>query len=108
MRNETLQSLCRSYMERLRPLADKYGLGSMWDGLVALNRRGECEGTEEEVAALSRAVDDERMARKDVPKALGKSYRRCVEDGDFDALKTLPYTGIYSKIAVLLHKSKDT
>lgn len=70
-----------------------------------MNKRRECVGTEREVQMLSRMIDDERISRTDIPKVLGKSYRKCVEDGDFDRIKKLKRVGIYSKISVILIKN---
>lgn len=103
-RNETLQSLCRDYLTRLRYMAKKHGIDV--DSIIRANRKGECSGTEHEVQMLARMVDDERVQRTEVPKILGKSYRQCVDDYDFDEIKKLRYVGIYSKISVLLHKTK--
>lgn len=102
MREETLQRLCRGYLLRLRPLAAKFGLGEVVDGLVKANTERRCRGTEEEVALLSRACDDERVERQDVPKLLGKSYRQTLEDGDFARIRKLRRTGVYSKIGAVL------
>lgn len=84
----------------------KYGLGTWLQGIIDANERGECVATEDEVEMLARMVDDERVQRTEVPKILGKSYRQCVDDYDFDEIKKLRYVGIYSKISVLLHKTK--
>lgn len=51
---------------------------------------------------MARILDEERLERKDVPKLLGKSYRRCNEDGTFKEIKTLHRVGIYSKVSALL------
>ena len=103
-RNETLQSLCRDYLSRLRYMAKKHGIDV--DAIIRANRKGECSGTEHEVELLSRAVDDERIERTDVPKILGKSYRQCNDDGDFEKIKKLHRVGIYSKVSALLYKNK--
>lgn len=84
------------------PIARKFGLGSFVYSMIRLNYRKECSATESEVELLSRACDDERLHRQDVPKMLGKSYRRAYEDGDFERIKTLKRVGIYSKISALL------
>lgn len=102
MRNETLQRICRRYLLRLMPISRKFGLGSFTYDMIRMNYRRECAATESEVELLSRACDDERLHRQDVPKVLGKSYRRAYEDGDFERVKTLKRTGIYSKISALL------
>ena len=107
MRNERLQEICRQYLARLRHTAGKHGLSSWLSSVIAENRRGECSATEREVSMLSRLVDDERVERKDIPKILGKSYRQCVADGDFDRIRHLKRTGIYSKVSLMLNKKKD-
>ena len=90
----------------MKAKAMKYGLGTWLQGIIDANERGECVATEDEVEMLARMVDDERVQRTEVPKILGKSYRQCVDDYDFDEIKKLRYVGIYSKISVLLHKTK--
>lgn len=89
-------------MLRLMPVARKFGLGGFTYDMIRMNYRRECAATESEVELLSRACDDERLHRQDVPKVLGKSYRRAYEDGDFERIRTLKRTGIYSKISALL------
>jgi hypothetical protein len=79
-------------------------LGGWVDGIIAANTRNECSGTEEEVELLGRALDDERLHRHDVPNVLDKSYRQCVDDGDFDRIRKLKRVGIYSKLSTLLSK----
>ena len=103
-RNETLQALCRDYLGKLRYMGKKHGIDV--NGLIRLNRQKKCEATQREVELLSRAVDDERISRTDIPKILGKSYRKANEDGDFDSIKKLKKQGIYSKVSALLHKSR--
>lgn len=106
-RESALQSLCRSYLSRLRSFASSYAaIGSFIDDTIAKNERGECKGTEEECRLLARCLNDERVSRVDIPKILGKSYRKCVEDEDFEKIGTLARVGIYSKLSVLLHKSE--
>lgn len=101
-RNDTLQRICRRYLLRLMPVARKFGLGSFTYDLIRMNYRRDCAATESEVELLSRACDDERLHRQDVPKVLGKSYRRTHEDGDFERIRTLRRVGIYSKISAIL------
>lgn len=103
-RNETLQALCRGYLRSLRHLAKKHGFDV--DSIIRANRKGECSGTEHEVEMLSRMVDDERIARSDIPTLLDKSYRQCFEDEDFDNVKKLRRVGVYSKVSALLYASK--
>lgn len=103
-RNETLQALCRDYLGKLRYMGKKHGIDV--DGLIRLNRQKKCEATQHEVELLSRAVDDERISRADIPKVLDKSYRQANEDGDFDRIKKLKHQGIYSKVSALLYKSR--
>ena len=102
--NIALQTMCRYYLTKLKGIASKYGIDWFVDDLIEKNKRKECQGTEQEVALLARAVDDERIKRIDVPKILDKSYRKCVEDEDFEQIETLPKLGIYSKISAILHK----
>lgn len=103
-----LQEICRNYLSMLKDKAKQYGLSSWLQDIIEQNKRNECVATEDEVEMLSRMVDDERLQRKDIPKILGKSYRQCVDDEDFDEIKHLPYVGIYSKVSTLLHKwNKD-
>lgn len=49
-------------------------------------------------------VDDERVSRAEVPKILGKSYRECNEDDDFEKIRKLRRVGIYSKVSTLIKK----
>ena len=55
---------------------------------------------------LSRLVDEERIARKDIPQIMGKSYRQCCEDGTFNKIERLPHQGIYSRVSALLFANK--
>lgn len=103
-RNETLQALCRDYLTRLRYMAKKHGIDV--DSIIRANKRNECEATEKEVSMLSRLVDDERVSRKDIPEIVGKSYRQCFDDGDFDKIKRFTRLGIYSKVSTLLYADK--
>ena len=103
-RNETLQTLCRDYLGRLRYMGRKHGIDV--DSIIRANKRKECEATNKEVEMLARCVDDERVSRAEVPKILGKSYRQANEDGDFDRIKRLKHQGIYSKVSALLFKGK--
>lgn len=104
-RNETLQALCRDYLGRLWYMGKKHGIDV--DGLIRLNRQKKCEATQHEVELLSRAVDDERISRTDVPKVLDKSYRQANDDGDFERIKKLKHQGIYSKVSALLFAAKQ-
>ena len=105
-RNETLQALCREYLLRLKYTAEKHGLGAWIRDTIRANSRKECEATQREVELLGRCVDEERLARAEVPAILGKSYRECNEDNDFDHIKKLRRVGIYSKVSALLYKNK--
>ena len=104
-RDLILQHLCRDYLLRLRYMARKHGLERWLSDVIRANRRGECEATAKEVEMLSRLCDDERVARVDVPKLLGKSYRQCNDDGDFEKIKRLRRVGIYSKVATLVYSA---
>lgn len=76
------------------------------DNIIESNSRGECSSTEEEVELLARIIDDERVARKEIPKILGKSYRQCFDDDDFNKVKKLWRVGIYSKVSAFILKKK--
>ena len=101
-RSDALQRICRSYLLKLMPVARKFGLETFVSDLILKNRRRECEATETEVELLSRACDDERLHRQDVPTLLGKSYRQSYEERDFEKIKKLKRVGIYSKIGAIL------
>lgn len=102
-KNKKLQELCRQYLGQLKSVASKHGLLPQLNSIIAMNKRQECVGTEQEVQMLSRMVDDERVARKDVPKMLGKSYRQCFEGNDFDNIEKLKHVGIYSKVSAEMY-----
>ena len=103
-RKARLQELCREYLSRLRYMAKKHGIDV--DSIIRANRKGECSGTEHEVQMLSRMVDDERVSRADIPKILGKSYRQCFDEDDFEKVRKLRRVGIYSKVSTLLYADK--
>lgn len=103
---DTLQSLCRSYLSRLRYMAAKHGLARFVDDTIAANRRGACEATRHEVDILARCVDEERIRRSEIPALIGQSYRQCIEDGDFDAVSRLPDQGTYSRVSAMLLKDR--
>lgn len=105
-RHETLQSLCREYLARLRSTAKELGLLPWLNKTIEDSEKQECAATEEQVEMLARMCDDERVSRVDVPKLLGKSYRKSFEDGDFENIKTLKRVGMYSKVKTLLFKSE--
>lgn len=100
--NNDLQVIARSYLVRLRKTAAKLGLLPWLDKTIADNKANRCAATKDEVHMLARLCDDDSLKRTDVPKLLGKSYRRCVEDEDFERIPTVPRRGIYDKISALL------
>lgn len=102
IRNNKLQELCRYYLSKLRYMAKKHGIGEWLDGLIRANERKTCVATEKEVTMLSRLCNDERIARMDIHKMLGISYRECNENGAFDKIKKLPHVGTYSKVSAEL------
>lgn len=106
-KKKELQRICREYISKLKGMAKRHGLGDVLANLIEANRREECDATEREVKALSRFCDDERLARSDIPNLLGKSYRQCCEDGDFDKIEMLKRVGIYSKVNALLWKVRS-
>lgn len=101
-----LQEICRHYLQKLSAKASQYGLSPWLNDIIEQNKNGKCKATEEDVEMLARAVDDDRIPRTEVPKLLGKTYRQCVDDEDFDEIKKFRYVGIYSKISTLLFKGK--
>ena len=106
--DDALQTICRDYLSRMRGVAKRYGLSLWIDDLISRNARKECVGTLEEVELLSRMVDDERIARKDIPRLMGESYRKCDAKGYFGKIRRLRRVGIYSKVsAMLLKMMKD-
>ena len=98
--------MCRSYLKRLRYFAKKHNLSQELENLIKQNKNKKCAGTELEVQMLARAVNDERLKRTEVPPILGKTYRECFDDDDFDKIKKLPKQGVYSKVSTLLYASK--
>ena len=106
-KKKELQRICREYLSKLKGMAKRHGLGDVLANLIEAKRREECVGTEREVQMLSRMVDDERISRTDIPNLLGKSYRQCCEDGDFDKIERLNRVGIYSKLNALLLKVRS-
>lgn len=104
-RNTYLQELCRYYLEKIKASLSKYnGLSNAIGELIEASKRNECAATEDEVEALSRLLDEERMTRTDVPKLLGESYRQSVENNDMDKVRRLKHVGIYSRVSALLLK----
>ena len=101
--DDTLQSLCREYLTRLRYTARKHGLDGWLSTILRLNKRKECEATQREVDMLARMVDDERASRLDIPVILGKTYRSCVDDGDFNKIRKLRHVGTYSKTDAIIY-----
>ena len=91
----------------LRGVAKKHGLADFVDETIKANADNKCAATETEVELLSRAVDDERLTRLDVPRVLGKSYRKAYDDLDNPKLKKLRRVGIYSKVSALLLKAEN-
>ena len=106
-KNKRLQAMCCAYLKRMRYIAKKHGLSEWLNETLKATERNECTPTEHEVSILSRMVDDERLARQDVPKALGKTYSQCIKDNDFDKIKKLKRVGIYSKVSANLHKKNN-
>ena len=106
-RNKELQRIVRHYLAFLKPLAEKFGLSKWLNEIIELNKQEKCSATEEECRMLTRLCDDERVARHDIPKLIGKSYRNCVDNEIFEKLKTLKRVGIYDKISVLLFKKSE-
>lgn len=98
-----IQVLCRRYLSHLNDVAKKVGLGVWIENIIQANKRNECVATTEDVDMLSRLVNDERVKRHDVPKYLGISYRKCVDEEVFDSeIRNLGNQGTYSKVDVIV------
>lgn len=102
-RNAKLRQICRKYLKKLRKAAKKRGLLNWIDATIEMTQDDKCKPTESEVMLLSRAVDDERLTRVEVPPILGKGYQDCFNDDDFDKIKKLKRVGIYSKVDTMLY-----
>ena len=103
-----LQAIARHYLMRLRYMARKHGLLPWLDDVIKANKDERCAATENEVRMLSRLCDDSNVKRADVPKILGKSYRACVDDMDFERIRqTKSNRGIYDKVSALLLAGKE-
>lgn len=102
---ERLQSLCRQYLGRLRLVASRLGLLHHLEEVIRSNENGECKATEKEVTMLARMLDEERVDRCDIPKIVGKSYRKCMADGTFDKVRVLRRVGRYSRVSAIMHAS---
>ena len=105
-RNAKLRQICRKYLQRLRHMAEKRGLSSWLNQAINDTKRKDCEPTEKECAMLSRLVDDERLTRVEVPPLLGKTYRECFDNNDFENIKRLKRVGLYSKVDTMLYAEK--
>ena len=87
-------------------MANKHGMGGWIDETIKETYNPNCKPTEHEVELLSRAVNEERLKRTEVPPILGKNYKECFEDNDFNKIKKLPKQGVYSKVSTLLYASE--
>ena len=87
-------------------MAEKRGLSSWLNQAINDTKRKDCEPTEKECAMLSRLVDDERLTRVEVPPLLGKTYRECFDNNDFENIKRLKRVGLYSKVDTMLYAEK--
>ena len=102
-RNAKLRQICRDYLIKLRRVAYKRGLRDWIKQTIELTKDENCKPTDWEVMLLSRAVDDERLSRAEVPPLLGKPYNQCIDDDVFDKIKKLKRVGIYSKVNTMLY-----
>lgn len=99
-----MQTLARKCLAKLQYRADKHGLGQWVKDTIKANKRNECAATKQEVMLLARCVDEERIARKDIPKLFGMSYRQANDQCVFDKVEKLGATGTYSRVSVLVEK----
>lgn len=102
-RNAKLRQICRKYLQRLRHMADKHGLTSWLNQAIKDTKSKDCEPTEHECEMLARLVDDERIQRTKVPPLLGKTYRECFDNDEFEKIKKLHRVGLYSKVDTMLY-----
>lgn len=105
--DDGLQAMARGYLMRLRYMANKHGILRWLDDTIAENKAKRCEATEKEVRMLSRLCDDDGVRRADIPEMMGKSYRRCVDDGDFEKIRRRNARGTYDKVSALLLALKE-
>ena len=108
MNNErsVLQDLCVQYLQRLRGVAERYGLGKWVDNTIQDNLNNKCKGTQEECELLARACEDDRLEVRDVPKTFGLSYRAAFEGNLFARIRRIPKSGTYSKVDALVKHEK--
>ena len=105
--DEALQKLVRVYQKKLEHLDSKHGLSLFVKSTIKANKRGDCKATRHEADMLARMVDEDRLFREEIPRILGKSYRKCVDNDLFSSIGRLKPKGSYSKIDVMILKEKD-
>jgi hypothetical protein len=103
MHSNKLQILCRHYLESLKQRARRHGLCRIVCDLIDANKREECKASENDVEMLARLCNDDRIARKDIPKVLGKPYNQCFNDDDFKHIRKVVNRNSYSKISTLMY-----
>lgn len=92
------------YLNRLRGVAERYGLQGFVDDSIKASTNGECEPTEKECEMLARLADEERLMTKQVPSIFGISYREAFDSGLLESIKKFPRPGNFSTVDTLVHK----
>lgn len=97
-----MQKLARTYLGKLKFRADKFGLGGWVRDIIKANKRKECAATKSECLILARMVNEERIARKDIPLLFGISYRKAEESDLFARVEKLGASGTYSRVSAII------
>ena len=101
-KNNAMQKLTRRYLGKLKHKAEKFGLGQWVRDIIKANKRKECAATKDECHMLARMVDEERIARKDIPLLFGVSYRKAEENDLFARVDKLGASGTYSRVSAII------
>lgn len=96
--------VCVKYLNRLRGVAERYGLQGFVDESIKASTKGECEPTEKECEMLARIANEERLMTKQVPPIFGISYREAFDSGLLESIKKFPRPGNFSTVDTLVHK----
>lgn len=99
--DDILQGIVRGYLKKLSYIARKHGLAPWVKDVIKRNKRGECEATRREADMLARLVDDDRIKRKEIPQALGVSYREMLDKDLLSSIRKMEDKGSYSKLDTL-------
>lgn len=106
VRFETLQTIARTYLAKMKTLAKKHRLDGWLNEVINANKRGECVAPKQEVDVLARMVDEERIGRREIPDLIGISYRTMNDNDLYEKVRKLGHVGVYSKNDALLLKAE--